>query len=382
MMETTREIYLDNSATTKVCEEAAKAALELMTVCYGNPSSLHTMGVRAETAMTRARRIVAQAMGAQEKNIVFTSGGTESNNLALFGAAYARQKRGKRIVTTAVEHHSVLYTAQQLEKEGFEVIYLKPRRDGHIREEDVFEAINRDTILVSMMAVNNETGAIFPVKAAAAAIKRAGAPALLHVDAVQAFGKLPLRPAKMGIDLMSISGHKIHAPKGIGALYIGNGVHLVPRVFGGGQEQNIRPGTESVPLIGALGAAVEALPSVAQEEAAMRALNRSLREKLAAFPDVVIHSPEDGLPCILNFSAGTVRAETMLHFLASRGIYVSSGSACAKSARSHVLTAMGLPQKEIDSALRVSFSRYNTEEDVAALVAALEEGLRTLARAR
>ena len=236
MMETTREIYLDNSATTKVCEEAAKAALELMTVCYGNPSSLHTMGVRAETAMTRARRIVAQAMGAQEKNIVFTSGGTESNNLALFGAAYARQKRGKRIVTTAVEHHSVLYTAQQLEKEGFEVIYLKPRRDGHIREEDVFEAINRDTILVSMMAVNNETGAIFPVEAAAAAIKRAGAPALLHVDAVQAFGKLPLRPAKMGIDLMSISGHKIHAPKGIGALYIGNGVHLVPRVFGGGQE--------------------------------------------------------------------------------------------------------------------------------------------------
>ena len=143
MMETTREIYLDNSATTKVCEEAAKAALELMTVCYGNPSSLHTMGVRAETAMTRARRIVAQAMGAQEKNIVFTSGGTESNNLALFGAAYARQKRGKRIVTTAVEHHSVLYTAQQLEKEGFEVIYLKPRRDGHIREDDVFEAINR-----------------------------------------------------------------------------------------------------------------------------------------------------------------------------------------------------------------------------------------------
>lgn len=313
---------------------------------------------------------------------MFTSGGTESNNLALFGAAYARRKRGKRIVTTAVEHHSVLYTAQQLEKEGFEVVYLKPGRDGHIREEDVFEAVTRDTILVSMMAVNNETGAIFPVEAAAAAIKRAGAPALLHVDAVQAFGKLPLRPDKMGIDLMSISGHKIHAPKGIGALYIANGVHLTPRVFGGGQEQNIRPGTESVPLIGALGAAVEALPPVAQEEAAMRALNQSLREKLADMPGVVIHSPEDGLPCILNFSAGTVRAETMLHFLALRGIYVSSGSACAKSARSHVLTAMGLPQKEIDSSLRVSFSRYNTEEDVAALAAALEEGLRTLARAR
>ena len=381
-MEIKHEIYLDNSATTRVCEEAAKKALELMTVEYGNPSSLHTMGVRAENAMTQARRAVAQAMSVQEKNIVFTSGGTESNNLALFGAAYARRKRGKRIVTTAVEHHSVLYTAQQLEKEGFEVIYLKPGRDGHIREEDVFEAVTRDTILVSMMAVNNETGAIFPVEAAAAAIKRAGAPALLHVDAVQAFGKLPLRPAKMGIDLMSISGHKIHAPKGIGALYIANGVHLTPRVFGGGQEQNIRPGTESVPLIGALGAAVEALPPVAQEEAAMRALNQSLREKLADMPGVVIHSPEDGLPCILNFSAGTVRAETMLHFLASRGIYVSSGSACAKSARSHVLTAMGLPQKEIDSSLRVSFSRYNTEEDVAALVAALEEGLRTLARAR
>ena len=374
-------IYLDHSATTKVLPQAAEAACAVMRETFGNPSSLHGLGVAAERTLENARESIARTLQAQPQEIVFTSGATEADNLAVFGAVKALRRRGKRIVTTAVEHPAVAECCARLAEEGFEVVALRPE-NGRIRPEQVFDAVTPDTVLVSMMAVNNETGAIFPVEAAAAAIKRAGAPALLHVDAVQAFGKLPLRPAKMGIDLMSISGHKIHAPKGIGALYIGNGVHLVPRVFGGGQEQNIRPGTESVPLIGALGAAVEALPSVAQEEAAMRALNRSLREKLAAFPDVVIHSPEDGLPCILNFSAGTVRAETMLHFLASRGIYVSSGSACAKSARSHVLTAMELPQKEIDSALRVSFSRYNTEEDVAALVAALEEGLRTLARAR
>ena len=376
-----REIYLDNSATTRVCGEAAQKALELMTQTYGNPSSLHTMGLRAEQAMTAARRSLAAALGAQEKNIVFTSGGTESNNLALFGGACARRRRGNRIVTTAIEHHSVLYAAQALEKEGFEVIYLQPDRTGHIPESDVFAAVNDKTILVSMMAVNNETGVQLPVEAAAAAIRRAKAPALLHVDAVQAFGKLPLRPGKTGIDLMSISGHKVHAPKGIGALYIKDGVHIVPRVYGGGQERNLRPGTESVPLIGAFGAAVDAMPPLQEEYAAVQALNLSLRRQLSALPEVHIHSPEDALPYILNFSAGRVRAETMLHFLAQRGIYVSSGSACAKAARSHVLSAMGLPVQEIDASLRVSFSRYNTEDDVTALVAALGEGLRTLAHA-
>ena len=352
-----------------------------MTKCYGNPSSLHTMGLRAEEAMTAARRSIAAMLGAEEKNITFTSGGTESNNLALFGAAYALRRRGNRIVTTAVEHHSVLHAAQQLEKEGFEVIYLQPDAAGNIPAKAIFDAVNSKTILVSMMAVNNETGVIFPVETAAAAIRRAKAPALLHVDAVQAFGKMPLRPGKMGVDLMSISGHKVHAPKGIGALYVKTGVRILPRTFGGGQEKDLRPGTESVPLIGAFGAAVDAMPPMAEETAAVQMLNRRLREELAALPDVNIHSPENSLPYILNFSAGKVRAETMLHFLAQRGIYVSSGSACAKAARSHVLSAMGLPATEIDSSLRVSFSRYNTEEDVAALVAALKEGLQTLAHA-
>ena len=376
-----REIYLDNSATTRVCDEAAQKALELMTKCYGNPSSLHTMGLRAEEAMTAARRSIAVMLGAEEKNITFTSGGTESNNLALFGAAYALRRRGNRIVTTAVEHHSVLHAAQQLEKEGFEVICLQPDAAGNIPAKSIFDAVNSKTILVSMMAVNNETGVIFPVETAAAAIRRAKAPALLHVDAVQAFGKIPLRPGKMGVDLMSISGHKVHAPKGIGALYVKTGVRILPRTFGGGQEKDLRPGTESVPLIGAFGAAVDAMPPMQEEYAAAEKLNRRLREELAALPDVNIHSPENGLPYILNFSAGRVRAETMLHFLAQRGIYVSSGSACAKAARSHVLSAMGLPAMEIDSSLRVSFSRYNTEEDVAALAAALKEGLQTLAHA-
>ena len=372
-------IYLDNSATTRPCAEAVDKITELLTVCWGNPSSLHGLGFAAEQELSAARRAVARSLSCTPEEIFFTSGGTESDNLAIFGAAHARQKRGRHVVTTRIEHPAVLNTMAELEREGFEVTYLVPDEWGHIAPESVKSAVRPDTILVSLMAVNNEVGTILPVQAAREAIAEQNAPALLHVDAVQAYGKLPLAPARQGIDLLTISGHKIHGPKGVGALYVKKGVHLAPRVFGGGQESNVRPGTEGLPLIAGFGAAVAALPDLAAEEERIRALNRRLRERLAALDGVTIHSPDDALPYILSFSACPVRAETMLHFLSERGICVSSGSACAKGKASHVLTAMNLPKEQIASSLRVSFSRDNTEADVDALADALAEGLRTLA---
>lgn len=375
-----QEIYLDNSATTRVCPEAAQKALEIMTECYGNPSSLHTMGFRADQELSAARKAVAGALSALPEEITFTSGGTEANNLAIFGAAWARRQH-RRIVTTAIEHPSVLACMAQLEKEGWQVVYLQPDSFGRISPQQVEEAITPDTALVSMMAVNNEVGSILPIETAARVIRRNKARTLLHVDAVQAFGKLPLKPDKIGVDLMTVSAHKIHGPKGAGALYIRKGVHIPARTLGGGQEKNLRSGTEAMPAWCAFGAAVKALPPIQQEEAAIRTLWQSCREGIKAIPGTVIQSPEDGLPYILNFSCGGVKAETMLHFLEERGIYVSSGSACAKGKASHVLEAMQLPRQQALSSIRVSFSRENTPEEVTALVQAVREGMETLVRA-
>lgn len=374
------EIYFDNSSTTKVCREAAEKVMEVMTNDYGNPSSLHTKGFQAEQEMRGAREEIASLLGAKPEEIYFTSGGTESNNIALFGAARARKKRGNRIVTTMIEHPSVLNTMKRLEKDGFEVVYLKPDSWGKITPEQVKEAVTPDTILVSMMRVNNEVGSILPVEAAADAIEEAKAPALLHVDAVQAFGKLPLHVQKLKIDLMSASAHKIHGPKGIGALYLRKNVHIEPLTYGGGQEKNIRPGTESMPLIAGFGAAAKALPDTEAELAAMRELNGFCRDELAKIDGIVINSPEDALPYILNFSTCGVRAETMLHFLSDHEIYVSSGSACSKGHESHVLKAMGLPRERIASALRLSFCRWNTKEEVERFIAALTEGLAAITK--
>lgn len=375
-----QEIYLDNSATTRVCPEAAQKALEIMTECYGNPSSLHTMGFRAEQELSAARKAVAGALSALPEEITFTSGGTEANNLAIFGAAWARRQH-RRIVTTAIEHPSVLACMAQLEKEGWQVVYLQPDSFGRISPQQVEEAITPDTALVSMMAVNNEVGSILPIETSARVIRRNKARTLLHVDAVQAFGKLPLKPGKIGVDLMTVSAHKIHGPKGAGALYIRKGVHIPARTLGGGQEKDLRSGTEAMPAWCAFGAAVKALPPIQQEEAAIRTLWQSCREGIKAIPGTVIQSPEDGLPYILNFSCGGVKAETMLHFLEERGIYVSSGSACAKGKASHVLEAMQLPRQQALSSIRVSFSRENTPEEVTALIQAVREGMETLVRA-
>ena len=378
-METQKEHYLDNSATTQVLPAVAEKAVELMVKEFGNPSSLHTRGFQARKLLEEARAQVADALGAQPEEITFTSGGTESNNLVLFGAAQARRRLGNKIVTTAAEHDSVLNPCRALEQQGFQVVYLKPDSTGRLWEEALAQAIDEKTILVSVMLVNNETGAVFPVEAAGKAIRRKKAPALLHTDAVQGFGKLPFTVKRLGVDLLTLSGHKIHAPKGIGALYVKKGVRVLPRTLGGGQERGLRSGTESVPLICALGEAVKQLPPARETLERVGELNSLLRQHLAQLPQVTIHSREEGLPYVLNFSAGRVRGETMLHFLAERGVYVSSGSACGRAKPSHVLEAMGLPKEQVESALRVSFSRFSTREDVEALAEGLKLGLETLA---
>lgn len=374
-------VYLDNSATTRVCREAADAALYAMTTCFGNPSSLHGMGVAAEELVGKARAQVASALGCEAREVVFTSGGTEANNLAVFGAARALSRRGRRIVSTAIEHSSVEGPAAALEKEGFEVVRLRPGTDGVVPAQALAEAVTPDTVLVSMMLVNNETGALQPVEAAKRAVRRVGAPALVHVDAVQAFGKMRFSPSALGADLLSVSGHKIHGPKGAGALFVARGARVLPVLSGGGQERGLHPGTEPVPAIAGLGAAAEKARALLAESAARFTKLRALAlELLAPLPFITVNSPENGAPHILNVSVDGVRSETMLHFLAAREIYVSSGSACARGAKSRVLLAMGLPGARVDSALRISFCRDNTGEDVRRLADAVAEGARTLAR--
>lgn len=375
------DVYLDNSATTKPSAACVEKITHLLTKAWGNPSSLHTLGFEAERALEQARAAAAARLSCRPEEIIFTSGGTESNNLAVFGAAAARSRRGNRIVTTALEHPSVLQAVKQLEQEGLEVVYLKPDRGGQISPEQIFQAVSKETILVSMMAVNNEVGTVLPLEAAADAIAAAGAPALFHVDAVQAFGKMDLKPARLRIDLMSVSAHKVHGPKGAGALYRSKSARIVPRTFGGGQESGMRPGTEATPLIAGFGAAISALPNPEQALSHVAQLNRRCREGLSALPEVSILSPQDAFPYILSLSAGRIRAESMLHFLASRRVFVSSGSACSKGKDSPVLAAMGVPRPQIQSALRVSFCHENTAADVDAFLNALEAGLRTLAHA-
>jgi len=376
------EIYLDNSATTKVYPEAAEKAFQMMTRYYGNPSSLHSMGLEAEHQLTAARKIIASSMNALPEEIYFTSGGTEGNNTAVFGAVNALKKRGNRIVTTAIEHSSVMEAMQKLEKDGFEVIYLSPDINGKIRIDDVRSAVTKDTILVSIMAVNNELGSIQPIEKVHRIIENAKSPALFHVDAVQAFMKMPLVPKKYGIDLMTVSGHKIHAPKGVGALYIRKGVRILPLHSGGLQEKGIRPGTEPVPAACAMGVAVDMLSADHERHDIILSLNSYCREKLSEISEVVFNSDNDALPYIINISIPGFRSETLLHYLAEKNIFVSSGSACAKGHKSHVLASVGLDGDRIDSALRISFSEDITKENIDYLILCLKNAVSSLARSK
>ncbi len=356
--------YFDNAATTMVCPEAAQAVMRVMTENYGNPSSTHTMGRNARAELEAARKSVAAALGAEPSCLYFTSGGTEADNWAMLGAAECTRHRGKHIITSAVEHDAVLKTAARLQKYGYDVTYLSPEPDGSVSVQSVIDALREDTVLVSIMLVNNETGAVNPLSDISAALKKAGSGALLHTDAVQAFGKIPFTPKALGADLVTISSHKIHGPKGSGALYIKNGLRFPPFITGGGQEKGIRPGTEALPNIAGFGAAAEISGRDLQKNMAKMAGVRDtvvslLRERL---PDAVIIS-SGGAPHILSISLPGYRSEVLMNFLEARNIFVSKSSACKRGGRSHVLTAMGLPAKIIDGAIRVSFSRYSTREE-------------------
>ena len=366
-------IYLDNAATTRPCAEAVAAVNDALTARWGNPSAVHRLGIEAARLLRAARQDVAEAMGAETERVFFTSGGTEADNWAIFSAAERLGKRGRHIVTTAVEHHAVLHPMQKLEQQGFSVTYLQPDAEGRVSLEALQAALRPDTILVSIMMVNNESGAVMPIERMARLTHRVCPNALFHTDAVQGFFKVPFRARTLGADLISVSAHKVHGIKGAGALYIRPGLSLPPFVLGGGQESGLRSGTEAVPNISAFGAAVKALPSSADFLKHTKSLQALLRERLQGFQNVQINSPQNGCPYILNFSFTGYRSETLLHFLAQRGVFVSSGSACAKGKGSHVLLAQGLPKNRVDSALRVSFSYQNTPEDVLALCSALTE---------
>lgn len=371
-------VYLDNSATTKPCKMAVEYMNNALSNCWGNPSSLHMLGIEAEMIMNSARKTVADFIKASPEEIIFTGSGTEANNTAILSAL--SRHWGNRIITTEIEHPSVLQTVKRLEESGYEVIRLKSGRNGKISLDELREALNPKTVLVSIMLVNNETGAIQPIEEAAELVKEISPSAIFHCDAVQAFGKMPINVKKLGVDLMTASGHKVHAPKGIGFLYCKKNVKIPPLITGGGQEKGMRSGTESVPLIAALEGAVKSLPKISSEIEKIISLKEYAVRLFKAGGFVRINSPEDSLPFILNISVVGYRSETLLHFLENKNVFVSSGSACAKGESSYVLSSLGLTKGEIDSALRISFSYDNTEADIDVLFKALKEATQKLRR--
>ena len=366
-------IYFDNSATTPPAPEVVCAITEYMTTSFGNPSSRHALGLEAEKLVSEARKSVAAALSVSPDEIYFTSGGTESDNIAILGAANI--KKGKRIITTAIEHPAVLRCAEYLQTQGFDVVKIPPEKDGSIKFSSVADEITPDTVLVSIMHVNNETGAIMPVEKIGAVLKRIAPRALFHVDAVQSFGHIPVKPAQWGIDLVSVSSHKIHGPKGVGALYIKKGTTLKPSVFGGGQEKNIRSGTENVGGILGFGKACSLIDLSRGEN--VRAIKEYMKEQLLKVDGAVYNGGGNESPYVLNISFGKIRSEIMLNALSNEGIYVSSGSACASGSHgSHVLSAMDVPLP--DSAIRFSLSVYNTMEEAEEVVKKVTEIAKTL----
>lgn len=371
------EVYLDNSATTKPCPGARKRLFEAVDTLWGNPSSLHQRGLEAQLLLEDARACIAKQLSCGEGEVFFTSGGTESNNIAVFGAAHAMQRKGKKLVVSSVEHPSVSRAFDRLENEGFSVVRLPVDRFGVVPVEEIENAVDENTVFVSMMAVNNELGSVEPIEALSRIVKEKGSPALIHVDAVQAFGKIPLNVKKLGIDLMSVSAHKIHGIKGAGALFVRDKVHLAPHVFGGGQEKNVRPGTEPLPAIAAFFGAAEEL-NVKKSLSTVTQLRNGFVEKLSALEGVVLNSGENALPYIINISLPGLPSEAVLNFLSARGIYVSSGSACAKGHRSPTLTAAGLETERVNSSLRLSLSRFTTEQELDFCLDGIEQALKKI----
>ena len=367
--------YLDNAATTRVCPEAARAALEAMTEGYGNPSSRYAPAQEAAAQVAEHRAAIARRLGCAPEELFFTSCGTEGDNWAVRSAVAYGKRRGKHIVTTAIEHDAVLQPVKALAAQGYEVTYLKPGRDGHVSADDLRAALRADTVLVSMMLVNNELGTLQPVAQAAQAIRDAGCPALLHCDAVQGFLKVPFTPAQLGVDLLTLSGHKLRAPKGIGAQYIRKGLNLQPLLLGGGQESGFRSGTEPTAQIAALAAACGAWGE--EDPARISALKEYALESLSAIPGLEIVSRGDA-PHICAVSLPGFPSEMLVRALSDLGVYVSSGSACHKGRPSHVFAALGLPKRTLMGVLRISFGPDNTRADVDALV----DGLRQITASR
>ncbi len=366
-------VYLDNSATTPVCPEAAEKMAFIMKNCYGNPSSTHQMGRAAKKVMDEARDNVARALGCAPDELYFTSGGTEADNLAVFGACERLRHDGRHIITTAYEHDAVLKPFERLRDRGWEVTFLKPDKNGTVSAEEFEKALRPDTVFASVMLVNNETGAVNDVSKMAKILKTNNSRALFHTDAVQAFCKIDTSPRVTGADLISISGHKIHGPKGVGALYIRKGVKIDPMTLGGGQERGMRSGTEGLYGIAGFGEAAKIGKERMKESAELfRQLRAGLVDGVRSFSDdaVVIGGGADHILCV---SFPGYRSEVLLNYLDAKGICVSKGSACKRGARSHVLTAMGLDSRVIDGALRFSFSRYNTMEEIDYTVQILKE---------
>lgn len=381
------ECYLDNSATTRCTKSVAQVMTEVMCGAYGNPSSLHHKGVEAERYVREARETIAKTLKCTPKEIFFTSGGTESDNLAIRGAAYANARQGRHLITTSVEHPAVLNTMQYLEQQGYEVTYLPVDEYGRVRLSDIEAAIRPDTILVSMMHTNNEIGALEPIAEAGELIKRVNPNTLFHVDAVQGYGKSRIYVKRMKIDMLSVSAHKIHGPKGIGFLYVGDRVKIRPIVFGGGQERGLRSGTENVPAIAGMAQAAEEIYQKLDEDVErMYGLRARLEDGIRRLENVRFNTlpGRESAPHVLSVSFAGVRSEVLLHALEDKGIYVSAGSACAsnhpETSGSATLRAIGLEKELLNSTIRFSLSAFTTEEEIDDTVQALGELIPMLRR--
>ena len=373
-------IYLDNSATTKPCEKAVKKAFIMMTENFGNPSSLHFCGFNAKKELDSARRTLSDFLSCQQNEVFFTPSGTVANNTAILGTAKAKHREGKKVITTLLEHPSVIKHFEILAEQGFEVVYLKPDNNGKISLEELSNTVDENTILVSVMAVNNEVGSIQEIGKIKGIIKDNKSKAYFHCDAVQAFGKIVLKPKKLGIDLMSMSAHKIHGVKGAGALYVNNSIRILPSIAGGGQENGLISGTEALPAICAFSEAVKDIGNVQKNLAEVTSLRNYFVDKISALEKVYVNSPKDALPYIINISVEGVPSQVMLNSLSSMGICVSAGSACAKGHRSDVLTAMGVSPKGIDSAIRISLSKTTTENEMEMLYNGIVETINRIRR--
>lgn len=372
-------IYLDNAATTKPCRESVEAVMNGLEH-FGNPSSLHSLGLEAEMLINEQRQTIADAIGCQAKEIYFTSGATESSNTAIFGAYGANRKRKHRVVTTTVEHPSVANPINQLEKLGCEVVRLSPDENGDISAQAVLDAVNEDTFLVSMMLVNNETGAVFDVPRIFCAVKKKYPQVLTHCDCVQGFMKLPFTVKKLCADMISLSGHKIYAPKGVGALYLTSRIHIPAFLLGGGQEKGFRSGTESVPLICGFGAAVRTLCGRVEENLEnAKKIRQHLVEKCSENGGITVNFT-GGSPYITSIAVQGLKSEVLLHFLEKKGIFVSSGSACSKGKKSSVIKEFRIPEKLSDSVLRISISTQTITDDIDALIGAIAQAQGSLAR--